>query len=218
VEVRLNAAVTDIAREGNRVTAIKTRDGGSMTADVYVAAVTFDRLLALLPGRTEPYFTHLKQLETSPITSVHLWWDRPVMTLPHVVLIDALGQWVFNRGDNYVQVVVSAARPLQGLGGEEIERRIVEELRSLFPAARDAGLLWSRVVTEHSATFSPLPGVDRLRPGQQSPIENLFVAGDWTATGWPATMEGAVRSGYLAAEAILRTTDCPAEILQPDLA
>jgi squalene-associated FAD-dependent desaturase len=216
-EVRLNAAVTEVSCEDNRVTGAKLRGGESMTADVYVVAVPFDRLLALAPGRTEPYFTRLKQLETSPITSVHLWWDRPVMQLPHVVLIDCLGQWVFNRGGSYVQVVVSAARPLAGLGGEEIERRVVEELRCLFPAARDADVLWGRVVTEHAATFSPVPGVDRWRPRPISPIENLFVAGDWTATGWPATMEGAVRSGYLAAESILHAAGSARAILQPDL-
>jgi squalene-associated FAD-dependent desaturase len=217
VNVRLNAAVAELIVVEDRVKGIKLRSGETLMADCYLAAVPFDRLLALMPGRTEPYFTHLKQLETSPITSVHLWWDRPVMTLPHVVLIDCLGQWVFNRSDTYLQVVVSAARSLKGLGGEEIERLVVGELRSLFPAARDADLLWGRVVTEHAATFSPLPDVDRLRPGQKSLIKDLFLAGDWTATGWPATMEGAVRSGYLAAEAVLRATGSPATILQPDL-
>ena len=216
-EVRLNAAVAEITVEKSRVTAVKLRGGGTMTADNYLAAVPFDRFLTLLPGRSESYFTNLKHLETSPITSVHLWWDRPVMSLPHVVFIDCLGQWVFNRGDNYVQVVVSAAHDLKGLGGEEIQRRIVEELRSLFAAAKDAVVVRGRVVTEYAATFSPVPGVDCWRPGPVSPIENLFVAGDWTATGWPATMEGAVRSGYLAAEGVLRKAGCPDEILQPDL-
>ena len=140
------------------------------------------------------------------------------MELPHVVLIDSLGQWVFNRGENHVQVVVSAARSLRGLGNDEIQRRIVEELRFLFPDAAVASLARGRVVTEHAATFSAVPGVDRWRPGPVSPIENLFVAGDWTATGWPATMEGAVRSGYLAAEAILQRAGNSIKLLQPDLA
>jgi len=87
----------------------------------------------------------------------------------------------------------------------------------LFPAARAARLLRARVVTEHAATFSAVPGVDRWRPAQASPIRNLFLAGDWTATGWPATMEGAVRSGYLAAEALLQRRGTPATLLQADL-
>src|SRR5207249_8050936 len=99
----------------------------------------------------------------------------------------------------------------------EIGRRIVAELRCLFPAAQDARLVRSRVVTEQAATFSAVPGVDRWRPPQQSPLANLFVAGDWTATDWPATMEGAVRSGYLAAEALLRRQGPAEPLLHPDL-
>ena len=90
-------------------------------------------------------------------------------------------------------------------------------LRQLLPALTDARLLRARVVTEHAATFSAVPGVDRWRPAQASPIENLFVAGDWTNTGWPATMEGAVRSGYLAAEALLRRLYRPTRLIQADL-
>jgi uncharacterized protein with NAD-binding domain and iron-sulfur cluster len=78
-------------------------------------------------------------------------------------------------------------------------------------------LLRSRVVTEHAATFSAVPGVDRWRPAQATPIPNLFLAGDWTATGWPATMEGAVRSGYRAAEALLARLGRPARCVQADL-
>jgi squalene-associated FAD-dependent desaturase len=223
VEIRLNTAVSEIVVENRRVQRVQLRNGETMTADVFISAVPFDRLLDLLPTTSDPYFANLKHLETSPITSVHLWWDRPITTLPHAVLIDCLGQWVFNRGEvrhgeHYVQVVVSAARPLRGLGNEEIHRQIVEELRALFPDATEANLIRGRVVTEHAATFSAVPSVDRWRPGQVSPIDNLFVAGDWTATGWPATMEGAVRSGYLAAEAVLRRAGSPTVIVRPDLA
>jgi squalene-associated FAD-dependent desaturase len=196
----------------------------SLQADWYITAVPFDRLLDLVPPEVaaEPFFANLRHLETSPITSVHLWYDRPVTPLPHVVLIECDGQWVFNRGptsggDHYVQVVVSAARQFRGLGHEEVQRRIVAELARLFPEAAAATLLRARVVTEHAATFSARPGVDRWRPAQASPLPNLFVAGDWTATGWPATMEGAVRSGYLAAEELLRRTGSPGCLVQPDL-
>jgi uncharacterized protein with NAD-binding domain and iron-sulfur cluster len=123
--------------------------------------------------------------------------------------VDCLGQWVFNRGEvkpgeHYLQVVVSAARQFRGLRHEEAERRIVAEMAQMFPRAAPAKLLRARVVTEHAATFSAVPGVDRWRPGPESPIANLFLAGDWTATGWPATMEGAVRSGVSVSEAIQR--------------
>jgi uncharacterized protein with NAD-binding domain and iron-sulfur cluster len=128
------------------------------------------------------------------------------MDLPHAVLVDCLGQWVFNRGGNYLQVVISAARLLDGMPREELQARIVAELGSLFPAVRTATLLRGRVVTEHHATFSAIPGIDSIRPPQVTSYRNLLLAGDWTATGWPATMEGAVRSGNRAAAAILAAT------------
>jgi uncharacterized protein with NAD-binding domain and iron-sulfur cluster len=93
----------------------------------------------------------------------------------------------------------------------------VEELGRIFPSIAKAQLIRAKVVTEHTATFSAVPGVDQWRVPQGSPVPNLAVAGDWTATGWPATMEGAVRSGYLAAEAILSRAGCPAKLVQPDL-
>jgi squalene-associated FAD-dependent desaturase len=225
VGLRLNSAVRALGIREGRAQALELRRGEVLRAEWYIAAVPFDRLLDLLPAElveAHPCFTRLKQLETSPITSVHLWYDRPVTELPHVVLVGCLGQWVFNRGasrpgEHYVQVVVSAARQFRGLGADEVQRCIATELQELFPGARTAALLRARVVTEHAATFSAVPGVDELRPSQTSPIENLFLAGDWTATGWPATMEGAVRSGYLAAEALLARTGRREKLVQPDL-
>ena len=246
VSVTLHQAAKAFCLTDNRVQAVELRQSGIMEADWYITAVPFDRLLTLLPLETvsaDPYFRDLQRLETSPITSVHLWFDRPVLDLPHVVLLDCVGQWVFNRGEtapltlpsppgaggrgkgeggaapgeHYVQVVVSAARQFRGLGHDEVQRRVMVELSQLFPAVAVATLRRARVVTEHAATFSAVPGVDRWRPAQTSPIENLFVAGDWTATGWPATMEGAVRSGYLAAEALLKSVGVQASLVQADL-
>ena len=235
VEVRENAAVRQMVFEepnpptpfpkregGARVSHVELRDGSRRTADHYVLAVPFDRVTDLLPAELvarEPYFAGAKNLTSSPITSVHLWFDRRVMTLPHAVLVDCLGQWAFDRGEVapgewYVQVVVSAARQLRGLGRDEVQRHIADELARLFPAARSATLLRTKVVTEHAATFSAVPGVDRWRPPQASPVRNMVVAGDWTDTGWPATMEGAVRSGYLAAEAILERVGCPERLVR----
>jgi squalene-associated FAD-dependent desaturase len=225
VRLLANTAASRLHVNGDRIESVELRDGRTIVADSYVATVPFDRLLDLLPPdpvAAYPYFAKLRRFETSPITSVHLWYDRPVMELPHVVLIDSVGQWVFNRGEvapgeYYLQVVVSAARQFRGLEHEEIQRRIVEELSRLFPPARLESLKRARVVTERAATFSAVPGVDQWRPDQESPIQNLFVAGDWTATGWPATMEGAVRSGYLAAEKLLARRGRREQIIQPDL-
>lgn len=225
VELRENAGVKQLAVAAAGVQRAEMRDGSALAADWYVLAVPFDRVADLLPAdllAAEPYFGNVQNLAASPITSVHVWYDRAVMTLPHAVLVDCLGQWVFDRGETapgefYLQVVVSAARPLKGLGRDEVQRRIVEELGKLFPAARGAKVVRAKVVTEHAATFSAVPGVDRWRPPQGSPVRNLAVAGDWTATGWPATMEGAVRSGYLAAEALLARAGRPQRVVRPEL-
>ena len=225
VTVRENAGVKQLGTsENGTISHLLLRDGSTTSADHYVLAVPFDRVTDLLPARLTalPYFANANRLSPSPITSVHLWFDRPIMNLPHVVLVDCLGQWVFNRGEvtpgeHYVQVVVSAARPLRNLGREEIQRQITDELRRLFPDGQSARLLRAKVITEHTATFSAVPGVDDFRPHQVSPVANLFVAGDWTQTGWPATMEGAVRSGYLAAEAILAKLGTPMRLVQPEL-
>jgi squalene-associated FAD-dependent desaturase len=225
VGLHLQRGARALQATGEEVHAVELRDGESLRADWYVSAVPFDRLLDLLPPSVvdaHPSFANLRHLETSPITSVHVWYDRPVMKLPHAVLIDCDGQWVFNRGEtapgeHYLQVVVSAARQFRGLGHDEVQRRILAELAALFPAAAEATVSRARVVTEHAATFSVVPGVDRWRPAQGSPLRNLLLAGDWTATGWPATMEGAVRSGYLAAEELLRRLGRDERLLQPDL-
>jgi squalene-associated FAD-dependent desaturase len=226
VEVRENTGVKQLVLgDTGRVQHILLRDGTTLAGNHYVLAVPFDRVPDLLPEELlnrEPYFGNVRNLTPSPITSVHLWFDRPTMKLPHAVLIDCMGQWVFDRGEvlpgeYYLQVVVSAARDVRELGREEIQRRIHDELARLFPAIGEAKLLRAKVVTEHTATFSAVPGVDAWRPPQASPVPNLAVAGDWTATGWPATMEGAVRSGYLAAEAVLARVNTPATLLQPDL-
>jgi squalene-associated FAD-dependent desaturase len=210
VDLQLNQGVKRIDVEAGEVSRLVLRNGESVRADWYVAAVPWNRLLDMLPDEVidaHVFFSQLRQFETSPITSVHLWFDRPAFPLPHAVLLDGIGQWVFNRGEVapgefYLQVVVSAARQFRGLGHEEVKRRVLAELSDLHPPLRTAVLRRGRVVTEHQATFSAVPGVDRIRPTQRSPLENLLVAGDWTDTGWPATMEGAVRSGYRAAEAI----------------
>lgn len=217
-------SVRRIVVDGERVIGVELRDGRRMEADWYISAVPFWRLLDLLPAevvaRHDP-FAKLRHLQTSPITSVHLWYDQAVTTLPHVVLVDCLGQWLFNKGEkgnlHYFQVVISASHTSSQMSNAELRDAVVAELARLFPPARSAQVLKSRVVVDHKASFSVLPGVDRYRPGQETPIANLFLAGDWTATDWPATMEGAVRSGYLAAQALLRRFNNNTLFLQPEL-
>jgi uncharacterized protein with NAD-binding domain and iron-sulfur cluster len=145
-----------------------------------------------------------QQLESAAITAVHLWFDHPITALPHAVIVGRLGQWLFTKtrdgGRQYCQVVISASHRLARRTRDAWIAEIRGELEDLWPAVRQAKLLHARVVTQSAAVFSVTPESDRFRPSPQTPFENLFLAGDWTATGWPATMEGAVRSGRRAAE------------------
>jgi squalene-associated FAD-dependent desaturase len=229
-EVILRAAVRGFRVAKGRIEGVEREDGTMETADYYLAAVPQDVLPELLPAEVverEPAFSNLKKLQTSPITGVHLWFDRVVMSEPFLTLLDATTQWVFNKtqlygegGENsgqYLQLVISASYKLTQRSRQEIIALCLQELRNVLPATRDAVLVKGTVVKEMSATFSPAPGCDQWRPSQKSPLEKLFLAGDWTATGWPSTMEGAVRSGYLAAEAILSDAGAPGKFLQPDL-
>jgi uncharacterized protein with NAD-binding domain and iron-sulfur cluster len=141
--------------------------------------------------------------------------------------LERLSQWVFNRGRrvspgaddsaHYYQVVISASRDLAGRTKEDVLDEVLDDLKSTWPAARNARLLRRQIVTQRDAVFSVRPGSDALRPDQQTRVPGLFLAGDWTCTGWPSTMESAVRSGYLAAEAILASAGRPAHILAPEL-
>jgi zeta-carotene desaturase len=119
---------------------------------------------------------------------------------------------------SYVELVISASKSLIEKSRQEIIDLALSELREFFPAARDARLVKATVIKEVNATFSPKPGIDRYRPTSQTPWPHIFLAGDWTATGWPATMEGAVRSGYIAAQAILAQNERPRNLLSADLA
>jgi zeta-carotene desaturase len=146
-----------------------------------------------------------ERLVGSPITAVHLWFDREVIDLPHAVLVGRVSQWVFRADDGapgHCQVVISASRGLTAGGRDRLRDTVVAELRELFPRMREARLVDARVVTDPTAVLSVRPGVEEVRPGPRTPLSNLFLAGDWTATGWPSTMEGAVRSGRIAAAAV----------------
>lgn len=164
-------------------------------------------------------------LEPVPITGVHLWFDRPITDLPHAVLIDRTGQWLFRReapatesghAGSYYQVVISASREEASWPREDLVRQVCSELATIWPAAASARLLHWRVVTEPEAVFSVGPNVDVDRPATLTERPGLLLAGDWTRTGWPATMEGAVRSGYRAAEAVLQAVGRPERIVLPE--
>jgi zeta-carotene desaturase len=227
--VRLRCGVREIRLRDGRFAGAVLEDGSEISADACVVAVPHNVLLGLLPkemGEPGGPLEGLRNIRTSPITGVHLWFDRAVMREPFLTLLDHTTQWVFNKTllygqtagrGQYLQLVISASYDLVARSRQEIIDLCRGELADVLPATREAQLEKATVIKEVSATFSPQVGVDRWRPAQKTGVENLYLAGDWTRTGWPSTMEGAVRSGYLAAEALLAGFRRPQTILQPDL-
>ncbi len=175
----------------------------SIACDAVVLAVPWKAAARLMPDIVP---AGDERLAGSPITAVHLWFDRDVIDVPHAVLVGRVSQWVF-RGEpgsttpGHCQVVISASRGLMQSERKAIVDQVVAELREVFPAARHATLRDAKVVTDPTAVLSVRPGVDAQRPVAITRVPNLFLAGDWTATGWPSTMEGAIRSGRIAAAA-----------------
>jgi uncharacterized protein with NAD-binding domain and iron-sulfur cluster len=246
--------------------------GNEIRFDFAVLAASFDALPRILPetNAAEPLRESLEHFESSPITGIHLWFDRQISDLDHAVLLDRTIQWMFhkskllspvrpstpephtshsreatqeyspgrkpwvsgeddpvlkgrkNGGDatsgSYVELVVSSSKSLVEKSRQDIIDLALKELREFFPGARNANLVKATVIKEIHATYSPKPGVDAYRPQNETAWPRVFLAGDWTATGWPATMEGAVRSGYRAAECIAKVFGLDdATFLQPDL-
>ncbi len=196
----------------DRVTGLVLADGEKLVADAVILAVPHHAVSRLLPleWRDRAPFAGLEGLGNAPIVSVHLWFDREITALPFVGLLGTVTQWVFNRkklatdvDGHLLTMVISAAHEEAALEADVLVARTLEDLRRAFPTAREASLVGSRVIKEHRATFSARPGTDRLRPGPETPIDSLCLAGDWTATNLPATIEGAVRSGFRAAETVL---------------
>ena len=224
--VVLRAPVRGLRVSDGRIAGVQMDGGAEETADLYVLAVSHQAFLDLLPSSVidgEPDFADVRRLRVSPITGVHFWFDREVMAERFLATLDTITQWVFNKSQlygrpgGYLQLVISASYDLMQRSRQEIIDLCRSELRVLLPATREANLLKATVVKEAAATFSPEPGSDDWRPTQRTPLPNLYLAGDLTRTGWPATMEGAVRSGYLAAEAVLDALGAPQRLVQPDL-
>lgn len=218
IDVRLGRRVDAIhAPAENRSVSVRSGEE-SIETDEVIIAVPWHQLPALAQG--SPDISELQdvaeqagELASSPISGVHTWWDRPWMETPHAAIVGRLCQWVFPEPElrlgagvgadqTYYQIVISASRELPRASPEELERLIREDLARVFPAVEGAKLLKMKVVTDPRAVFSTQPGARTLRPSNKL-NRWCSLAGDWTDTSWPATMEGAVRSGEQAAECIV---------------
>ena len=213
----LGKAVDAIETDDGRVSGVALTDGSTVKANAYVSALPYDVLLQVLPGQmaANGFFSRASGLSTSPIVGIHLWYDRPVMDQDFVAFLDTPVQWVFNKtliqGGNgtdgqYVYISLSGAWEHVSMPKEQLRETFVREMARLFPLARDAKVVRFLAVKEPRATFRSVPGASKHRLPQTTPLPNLLLAGDWTDTGWPATMEGAVLSGVLAADALATRT------------
>ncbi len=214
VKILHRCAVKQVQIANGRVSGLKV-DGDAVKADAYVLAVPFERLSSIAPDLPLDcsIFGH------SPITGIHLWFDRSVTDLPHATLLDRTIQWMFNKGEGrHIQLVVSASRSLNQMPRQEVIDLALKELREFFPKAAEAKLERAHVVKEVRATFSAATNLEERRPISPTQFPNLFLAGDWTRSGWPATMEGAVRSGYLAAQGVTAALGNGQKFLLPDVA
>jgi squalene-associated FAD-dependent desaturase len=246
-ELRFRATVESFRAEFADVKLLTP--SGEEAFDFVVMAVPFDGLSQMLPetSAAEPLRQVLGRFQTSPITGIHLWFDRQITELEHAVLLDRTIQWMFHKSklldviatnssngkagrppdsrrdagvtaNSYVELVVSSSKTLVEKTRAEIVELALSELREFFPGARGANLVKSTVIKEVHATYSPRPGIESFRPRPETVWPRVFLAGDWTATGWPATMEGAVRSGYAAAQCVARVAGRrDAAYLVPDL-
>jgi zeta-carotene desaturase len=210
---------------------VETKEG-AVTSDYLVLALPFEAMGKLAPRMppaegTDALLEKIEQQTNWPICSAHLWFDREITELDHAVLLDREIHWLFNRGKlqpwrkqegSYIEIEVSASRVFAARERNEAIELTLKELTEFFPAVAQAKLVKAALVKEVRATFGVPPEIDKFRPdAQSSPWPNCVLAGDWTATGWPSTMESAARSGHLAAEAICAAMGERRKFLVPDL-
>jgi squalene-associated FAD-dependent desaturase len=230
-EVLLRTAVEFVEPTGGQWT-VRSSDGQTFASDALILALSFEGLARLMPvlpqsAASGELAENLTKFSHSPITSIHLWFDREITELTHAALLDTTIQWMYHKsrlqashresGGSYLELVVSASKSLVGMQRQEIVDLAMGELALFFPLVKEAILVKAAVTKEVRATYSIRPLLDRIRPTSESPWAGIYLAGDWTATGWPSTMESGVRSGYLAAEAFARNFGDVERFLVPDL-
>jgi squalene-associated FAD-dependent desaturase len=209
-EIILGCGVDESLLDGSRLAGVRCSDGNIREARVFISAVpwyTASPLFSNAAGRLG--WVVNGHLQSSPIVTINLWFDRVVMDQDFVALLDSRVHWVFNKSKiygnqvpdrQYLSLVISGAGSLVNLSSEELLRAALDDLHRFLPRTKTANVVHYLVLKEKRATFSPRPDVEQHRPASETPISNLFLAGDWTNTGYPATIEGAVLSGRRAAE------------------
>ena len=198
--VSMRTPVRALAIEDGAVVAVRTETGAIIECDACVLAVPPQRVASILEASGQPVIDGLRNFDTEPIIDVHLWYDRDVRGLDFAAILDSPVQWVFRKGPGYLACSLSAAAEMIEQPQSELIAMCDFEVRAVIPQLRGAQLVRSACTRDPEATFVPSPGLHR--PGTRTALPSLVLAGAWTDTGWPATMESAVRSGRAAARAI----------------
>lgn len=204
-EIHYSTPIKKICEAGGKIEKVIDHLGREHTADIYIVAVTPRALSKMIPEGSVP---HLKKWSCSPIVSVNIWYDRPVMDKMVVNLLDGSFDWCFDKSSiikeknkhRYVTLLSSSAYDKIALTKKDIIEGAINDMNVYFPSARSAKVLHVQVIKERNATVLISPEMERLRPGAATSFPNLFLAGDWIDTGLPATVESAVKSGFTAAE------------------
>ncbi len=232
VEVRLGHSVREVISDQGRYVGIRLSSDETIRSDYVIVAVPWHQIKKIFPDRDlapierSKHLNRFATIESAPITGVHTWWDKPWLDHPHAIPVDRLCQWVFanpvsnesNLDDYYYQIVISGSRDLPRGDHQAVINAVEQDLRSVFPRLAHSKLLRSRIVTDPHSVFSITPESIALRPSVDIfADQNIWLSGDWTNTGWPATMEGAIRSGFLAAESLAKNFGASISIVEPEL-
>ncbi len=211
-KIRYGHGVAHVLIENGAATGVRLDGGEELSADAVVIAAPAEHVLSLLPAtaREDRSFAWTGALSFSPIVNVHLWFAGEVMKAEFFIGVNSPVQAVFNVSrihghatSTHIVLSQSAADEIMPLANDEIVSRFLAALKDLAPNLRHAAPIAALVIRHPRATFVPTPKMEQVRPLQRTPIPGLYLAGDYTRTGWPATIEGAVRSGFIAADAIL---------------
>jgi zeta-carotene desaturase len=215
--VRTSTTVSGFRCGYQEIASVTLNDGLMIKPKAIVFAIPFfdiPRSWRDLKDELSSQYSSAEQLTSSPILSIHLWYDREFVHDDVVALVDSPIHWIFNKSrifgradcrSSYLSLVVSAADSLMDLSKEELVNLADREMRRFYPDAAPVGLIHTRVIKEKRATLSPTVASDINRPSHTTSLKNVFLAGDWTNTGLPATIEGAIRSGF-SCSSLVRST------------
>jgi squalene-associated FAD-dependent desaturase len=233
VDIHLQSRVQRLVQVTESRFSVESDNLRTITADAVILAVPWFRMRGLVESTGYGPLLNVAhaagQITASPISGIHTWWDRPWLDTPHAAIVGRLCQWVFPKHDNaeaarpgtdehYYQIVVSASRHLPRGDSAELMRQVQQDLAAVFPKVRAAKMLRMQVVTDPQAVFSVGINSSDLRPQTEIPGTNVYLAGDWIQTGWPATMESAVLSGWRACESIFAAWGTPQRVVAQPLA